>query len=152
VVGRVGRLLVGLVLLQFLLRDALRLGQRLGAAQGFIGHAQIAAGRDQGRGGLGQIRDLHGVEQLALAHVVARAHGHLTDAALVGREHLHRLVLVQIDDADGLALLGKDPGLHRRHLELGHLLGGHLQLVVADAGGQHRAAFAGGRRRRALSL
>jgi hypothetical protein len=85
----------------------LRLGQRLGAAQGFIGHAQIAAGRDQGRGGLGQIRDLHGVEHLALAHVVARAHGHLTDAALVGREHLHRLVLVQIDDADGLALLGK---------------------------------------------
>mmetsp|Transcript_5519 Transcript_5519/g.13311 ORF Transcript_5519/g.13311 Transcript_5519/m.13311 type:complete len:337 (-) Transcript_5519:3243-4253(-) len=122
-VGAFGGLLVRNVLLQFPLRDALPGGQALGALQRLGAGLQVAGCRDQGGRGLGQIRNLHRIQQLALAHLVTGTCQHPADPALVGREHLDRMVLVEVNHAEGLAPSLEGAALDAAHLHLRHLVG-----------------------------
>ena len=99
-----GGLLVGDRLFEIVLRHRERLIEFAQARQIAGGQFQHAGGGDQGRFGLQQIGAVDGEQRLALLHVVADLGKQRDDAALIGREHLRRHVLVEIDAADRLLL------------------------------------------------
>ena len=57
-------------------------------------------GGDQGRFGLQQVRTVNGEERLALFDLIADLGKELDDPALIGREHLHCHILIEIDAPD----------------------------------------------------
>ena len=107
-------LMIGCRLIDVALRHGERLVQFGEAREIARGQFQYARGGDQGRFRLQQVGAIDGEEGLSFLHVVAERGKEPDDTALVGREHLHGHVLVEIDTADRL-FLDREFALLKRH-------------------------------------
>ena len=130
-----GAHVVGDGLLIVLLRHAFVGIQVLRARQGRRGEICLARSGDERRLRLKQVGAVDGVQRPTPRHVVADVGEGLDDAPRVGREHLHRGVLIEVD------------GTHRGmlHLEASSLDGREFQ--CAQLRGVEHNAVIGGRRR-----
>jgi hypothetical protein len=95
------------------------------------GQLQHARRCDQVRLGRQQVGAVDGVQGLALLHVIADLGQQADDPALIGREHLQRHVLIEVDAADGLLLdrklvLSDRLDLHRSQLRIRQVQGGRI--------------------------
>jgi len=97
-------LLVGGREFHLFLRDRPRLVELAQARQVPGGELQDAGGGNQCRLGLQQIGAVDGEQGLALSHVIADLGEQGDDPPRIGREHLQRHVLVEIDAADRFLL------------------------------------------------
>ena len=103
---------------------------------------QYAGSGDQGRLGLQQVGAVDGEQRLAFFHVVAHLGEQRDDPALIGREDLHRHVLIEVDAADRLLLDGKVALLDRCDLDRIELRIGQVHAVGTRTGRARRVGIA----------
>ncbi len=138
-----GGLLIGCRLVEIALRYCQRPVQLAKPRQVAGGKFQHAGCGNQGGLGLQQVRAVDGEQGLAFFDVVPDRGVEGDDATLIGGEHLHRHVLVEVDTADRLLLDWKLPLRDRFDLDVGQLGIRQVDAVALACGNAGRVARRG---------